>query len=108
MFWAACALVGGPVFGAAGWAWWRDQEHFANLGAAVVPVAFFAEAAISYGVRLHDASTAVLFAALGALTFAILGLARHRYLGIAEWLLVTVPVAMLGELILGLVYRQAF
>jgi Family of unknown function (DUF6518) len=108
VFWAACAFVGGPVFGAAGWAWWRDHRRFDNLGAAVLPAAFFAEAAISYGVRLHYASSAVLFAALGALAFGILGLGRHRHLGIARWLLVTVPVAMLGELILGLVYRQAF
>jgi hypothetical protein len=108
VFWAACAFLGGPVFGAAGWACWRDRGHFGNLGAAVLPAAFLAEAAISYGVRLHYASSALLFAGLGALAFGILGLGRHRYLGIARWLVVTVPVAMLGELVLGLVYRQAF
>jgi Family of unknown function (DUF6518) len=108
VFWAACALLGGPVFGAAGWVWRRDQGHLGNLGAAVLPAAFFAEASISYGLRLHYASSAVLFAAVGALAFAILGLDRHKFLGIARWLPVTVPVAMLGKLILGLVYRQAF
>jgi Family of unknown function (DUF6518) len=108
VFWAACALLGDPVFGAAGWAWWRDHGRVGNLGAAVVPAAFLAEAAISYGVRLHYGSSAVLFATVGALAYGVLGLDRHQYLGIARWLLVTVPVAMLGELILGLVYRQAF
>ena len=74
----------------------------------MLPAAFFAEAAVSYGLRLHYASSAILFAPLGALAFALLGLHRRDHLGIARWLLATVPAAMLAELILGLVYRQAF
>jgi hypothetical protein len=106
VFWAACAIVAGPVFGAAGWAWWHAPERLSTLGAAVLPAAFFAEGAISYGLRLHDTSSAILFAALGSAPIVLLG--RHQQLAIARRLLVTVPVAMLAELILGIVYRQSF
>jgi hypothetical protein len=108
VFWAACAIVGGPVFGTAGWAWWRAPERASASGGAVLPAAFFAEAMISYGLRLHYGSSAILFATLGAVAFVLLGLRRGQHLAIARWLLVTVPVAMLAELILGIVYQQSF
>jgi hypothetical protein len=107
-FWAGCAIAGGPIFGAAGWAWWRAPERASDLGAASLPAAFFAEAAISYGIRLHYASSAILFAALGALTFVLLGVHRRAHTGIARWLLVTVPAAIVAVLVLGLVYQQSF
>jgi hypothetical protein len=48
LFWAACALIGGPLFGAAGWAWWRGPARLSGLGTAALPAAFLAEAAVAY------------------------------------------------------------
>ncbi len=35
-FWTACAVLGGPLFGAAGWAWWRGPAALSALGAAAL------------------------------------------------------------------------
>ena len=53
VFWAACAVVGGPLFGAAGWVWWRRPAPVSGLGASALPAAFLAEAAVAYAWRLH-------------------------------------------------------
>lgn len=57
---------------------------------------------------MHAEHEPILFAALGAGGFLLLGLHGRAHMGIAGWLLVTVPVAMLTELILGLVCTKAF
>src|ERR1700761_9601703 len=44
LFWGVCALVGGPLFGLAGWAWRHETGRLRVIGAAFPPGTFFAEA----------------------------------------------------------------
>ena len=108
LFWVACAVLGGPLFGAAGWAWWRGPAALSGLGAAALPAAFLAEAAVAYAWRLHYWSSAILFAATAAVVFALAGLHRHQHLRAARWLLAAFPAGVAAELLLGLIYSQSF
>jgi hypothetical protein len=107
-FWGGCAIVGGPVLGAAGWAWWRGPNRLRGLGASVLAAAFIAEAVVAYGWRLHDTSSAILFAAIGVAAVAPLGVHRRQCRRIALWLIAVLPVGIVAELALGLAYRQSF
>jgi Family of unknown function (DUF6518) len=106
LFWTGCAVVGGPVFGAAGWLWRQDRVR--GLGASVLAASFLAEAAISYGWRLHYTSSAILFAALGIGAAVLLGLRNGQYAPLCRWLLLTFPAGAVAELLLGLVYARSF
>jgi len=106
LFWTGCALVGGPVFGAAGHLWRQDRVR--GLGASVLVASFLAEAVISYGWRLHYTSSAVLFAGLGVAAAVLLGLRGRQYASLCRWLLITFPAGAIAELILSLVYAQSF
>ncbi|HEY1479302.1 MAG TPA: DUF6518 family protein [Gaiellales bacterium] len=108
VFWGVCAVVGGPIFGAAGWAWWRGPYRLRGLGAALLAAAFGAEALVSYGWRLHYTSTAILFAAIGVGAALLLGIHRREHLRVALWLLAALPAGIVAEVVLGLVYRQSF
>jgi hypothetical protein len=105
VFWGVCAVVGGPVFGAAGWMWKRGTADTRGVGAATLAAAFLAEAIVSYGWRLHYWSSAALFAGLGI--FVLISLDRGDRQGrrAAGWLVATLPVGLAGELLLGLVHR---
>jgi ABC-type transport system involved in cytochrome c biogenesis permease subunit len=80
-----CAVIGGPVFGAVGRLWWRGPGRLRGLGAAVLAAASLAEAAVSYGWRLHYTSSAILFAALGVAVVALLGLRGRHYPHVGRW-----------------------
>jgi hypothetical protein len=108
LFWAACAVLGGPLFGAAGWAWWRGPAPLSGLGTAALPAAFLAEAAVAYAWRLHYWSSAVLFAILGVAVFVLASLHRRQYAAAARWLLAAFPAGVAAELLLGLIYSQSF
>lgn len=108
LFWTACAIAAGPVFGVAGWSWWRGARRLRGLGASVLPASFLAEAAVAYWWRLHYLSSALLFAALGVAVFAVLGLRRREHVHVVLWCLATFPLGVVAELVLGLVYRQSF
>lgn len=106
LFWTGCAVVGGPVFGAAGWLW--RQGRVRGLGASVLVASFLAEAAVGYGWRLHYTSSAILFAVIGVAAAVLLGLRDRAYVPLCRWLLVTFPAGAIAELILGLVYARSF
>jgi hypothetical protein len=108
LFWAACAVVGGPLFGASGWLWRRNPGRLSGLGASVLPAAFLAEAAVAYAWRLHYYSSAVLLAVIGIAVLAATGRRGHQPLRAAGWLLVTFPAGAAAELLLGLMYQQRF
>lgn len=111
VLWSATAVVGGPVFGLAGWVWrcgpsgrWR----WPALGAASVAAAFLAEA-LGYQVYLGYTGEAVLFSVLGVLAGLALGATASRepggtphllrgMAGTAAWLLVALPAGVLGEI----------
>jgi hypothetical protein len=107
-FWAACAVIGGPLSGAAGWAWWRGPARLSGPGTAALPGAFLAEAAVAYAWRLHYWSSATLFAVVGAAVFALAGLHRRQYAPAARWLPAVFAAGVAAELLLGLIYNQAF
>jgi hypothetical protein len=106
LFWTGCAVVGGPIFGAAGWLWLQDRVR--GLGASVLAASFLAEAAVSYGWRLHYTSSAILFAGLGIAAAALLGLRGRQYVPLCRWLLLTFPAGAVAELLLGFVYARSF
>jgi hypothetical protein len=108
VFWGVCAVVGGPVFGAAGNSWWRHRRTRAALGAAILAAAFIAEGLVGYGWRLGYTSSAVLFCVIGAVIAVALGSRRHQLFRTLRWLPATFVVGALGELLLGLVYKQSF
>lgn len=88
VFWVVCAVVGGPVFGLAGWAWWRRQGRAGSLGAAFLPGTFLGEAIGSYVLRLHYYSAGVLFSVIGIAALVLLGW-RVRRPDILLWAAVT-------------------
>jgi hypothetical protein len=72
LFWTACALVGGPVSGCAGWAWRWGSHRAHGFGAAFLPGSFIAEAFGAYGLRLHYEPGLTLFLLIGAVLFALM------------------------------------
>jgi Family of unknown function (DUF6518) len=72
LFWAACAVAGGPVAGYAGWAWRWGGPGAQGFGAAFLPGSFIAEAFGAYGLRLHYEPGLTMFLLIGALLFALL------------------------------------
>jgi hypothetical protein len=105
-FWAACAVVGGPLLGASGWLWWRGPPRLGSLGASVLPAAFLAEAAVAYAWRLHYYSSAALLAIIGIVVLGLTGRRGRQHLRAAAWLLVTFPAGAVAEVLLDLIYRQ--
>jgi hypothetical protein len=65
-------------------------------------------AAVSGGWRPHSTSSAILFAALGVVAAAPLGLRDRQYAPLCRWLLLTFPAGAIAESLLGLVYARSF
>jgi hypothetical protein len=77
VFWVVCAVFGGPLFGWAGWAWWRAADRLSPLGAGLAPATFLAEAIGTYELRLHYQSTVVLYVAIGLALLAVVTLSSR-------------------------------
>lgn len=104
VFWAGCALLGGPLFGLAGNLWRTGPPSLRGLGGATMASAFLAEGLWTYLHLLGYRTTAVLWLGIGgalALTLA----RRIRDLG---WLALALPAAVLAEIALSAIYSQAF
>jgi Family of unknown function (DUF6518) len=108
VFWAVCAAVGGPVLGMSGWLWWRAGGRLTGFGAAVLAAAFFSEALVAYTWRLHYWSSAALFGALGTAAICLLGLRGWQHRMVVRWLVLVLPIGVLAEFALELVYQQSF
>jgi hypothetical protein len=104
-FWAACAVVGGPIFGLAGQLWRTPPPRGRGLGAAILSAAFLSEGLWSYLHELRYYTTAALWIAIGAAVALSLGRGRLTDL---RWLGLTVPLALAGEIVLTTIYRQSF
>jgi hypothetical protein len=102
--WSLCAVVGGPVFGAAGHAWWRAAP--AGVGAALLVAAYASEAVVAYHFRLGYSSTAWLFGAIALLLAVGLGRHRSQYPALARWVLPAFIAGVLGHVTLGLVLER--
>lgn len=102
-FWAGCAIAGGPVFGMAGWSWWRGRMPVRGLGASALPAAFFAEATVSYGWHLHYWASAALFGVAGLVAFAVVGLRGYRHRDLVVWLLTDYLIAVVVVAVVDIV-----
>lgn len=99
--WSLCAVIGGPIFGAAGQAWRRASP--AGLGGALLVAAWATEAMVVYQLGLGYSSTAVLFLTIAALLSLTLGAHRRQYRAMGRWLLPALAAGCAGNLVLGLV-----
>ena len=106
LFWTACGLVGGPLFGLAGCLWRGACAHrprACGVSTAAVPAAFLAEGLVGYGVRLHDLGSAILFVLIGVLAALALGWPGRRRGGLIRWLMPVLACGVVAELGLGLI-----
>lgn len=101
VLWSLCAVVGGPVFGAAGYSWRRAAP--AGLGAAALVAAYASEALVSYELRLGYTSSAVLFGLVAVGLAVVLGRHRGQYVPMLRWLAPALLAGVAGHLLLGLV-----
>jgi Family of unknown function (DUF6518) len=95
VFWTVCALVGGPLFGLAGWAWRHGAGRSRIRGAAFLPGTFIAEAVGAYLLRVHDGSAAVLYLAIGAVLLVLVSW-QVRRLELLAWTGVVTVVGLVA------------
>jgi hypothetical protein len=112
--WVATGVVGGPVFGVAGWCWRHVRSlRWTGLSAALMGGVFLSEGAVGYGIYLHYTGDAVLFCTMGVLLVAALGAtapavravrAPARGIGTAlVWLLLVLPLGAAGQVLLRVI-----
>lgn len=98
-FWFASALVGGPIFGAAGHLCRNAEPR--GLGIAMLAGAFVAEGLYAYAHQQHAYLTGALWVTIGV------ALTRGRPQPL-RWLGVTVPVGLAGEAAVTTVLTRFF
>ena len=101
VLWTVCAVVGGPIFGAAGHAWRRAAP--AGVGAALLVAAYASEAVVLYHFQLGYSATAWLFLSIAVLLAVGLGRHRHQYPALARWVVPAFVAGAAGHAVLGLV-----
>jgi hypothetical protein len=99
VFWTVCALLGGPLFGWAGWAW-RAGPHAGRAAAgAFLPATFLGEGVGAYLVRLHYDADAALFVVIAAALLALVAVAADvAWTRLVVW---TVGLGALAALLYG-------
>ncbi|HEX3804990.1 MAG TPA: DUF6518 family protein [Solirubrobacteraceae bacterium] len=103
VFWAVCAVLGGPLFGFAAYVGRRGARPWHGIGLSALSAVFLAEGIWTYVHELHSYGAAGIWVGI-ALGIALL-IPRGREL---RWLGLAVPLAMLGEIALTQVYTTAF
>lgn len=91
LLWTCAGVLGGPVFGAAGWLWRTARSvngRWSGVGGALLAGCWLAEALITYLVVLRRPDEALVFAVVAAL---LAGLLSRR--GDRRALLTRLPVA---------------
>jgi hypothetical protein len=104
VFWLVCALLGGPLFGAAGYLWRRARLPLRGLGGTALAAAFLAEGIWAYWHHLHYKSTAVLWLVIAAAMVALFARRPIEF----RWLALTFALALPAEIILTATYTQSF
>jgi hypothetical protein len=95
LFWIIGAVVGGPVFGAAGWAWRHGRRPALALG--LLTAAFIAEAGFHLVVHAEP-PVAAGFVLAGLLVPLVLGRSRSERIDAYLW---AIPMTLLGGLGFG-------
>ncbi len=109
IFWIGIALVGGPLFGAAG-RWWRDTREWQRVvGAALLGAVIIAEGVyLLQVVQPEDRAAGWVEIAVGVIVPLLLGRSnRDRLLGLAA-LLPALLLGAVGFLVMNFVYSVAF
>lgn len=101
VLWSVCAVLGGPLFGAAGHLWRRAAP--AGLGAALLMATYAAEALVGYGLRLGYTGSAVLFGVIAVVLVLVLGRHRAQLVATARWSVPALLAGAVGHYALGLV-----
>jgi hypothetical protein len=104
LFWLACGLVGGPIFGAAGFVWRHGRLWLRGLGGTAPAAAFLAEGIWVYWHTLHYGTTAALWIAIALLLNLLLARRPIEF----RWLGLTLAAALVGEVVVTGVYTQSF
>jgi hypothetical protein len=108
-FWTACAVVGGPLFGWAGWTWWRGPRDQRSYGGALLPATFVGEGVGAEALRLHHGGAAVLYLVVGVVCFVVVAARSGR---IPVLMALTVGLATLAAIaygpVLGMLAGSAF
>ena len=99
-FWTACAVVGGPLFGAAGQLWRTGEPRRRGLGLAALAGVFVAEGAYAFAHQEQRYLAGALWIAIGL----ALVLATRQ----ARWLGLTVPLGLAGEVVLTFGVQRLF
>jgi hypothetical protein len=94
-FWGVCAVIGGPIFGCAGWAWRRAKSQLQPVGGAFLPATFIAEAIGTYQLRLHYHGDVFLYVAIGVVLLVVVATSTRRP---ARALLATAGLTMIGTI----------
>jgi hypothetical protein len=72
VFWGMCAVIGGPIFGWAGWASRHEKRELRPIGGCFLPATFISEALGTYQLRLHYRGDVILYAVIGLVLCAAL------------------------------------
>jgi len=94
IFWGLGAVVGGPVFGLAGFTWRSGEHRYRAIALGLLAAAFLAEAGYHL-IVLQEPPVAAGFAIAGLLVPLILGRSRQDRLGAY---VAAVPALVLGAL----------
>jgi hypothetical protein len=95
LFWGTGALVGGTVFGLAGYTWWTSPVHRHRALALGLLAAVFIGEGLYHWLTLGEPTVAAAFAIVGAAVPGVLGRSRDDRLG---GYVAIVPALALGAL----------
>lgn len=104
LFWTGCAVVGGPLFGAAGRLWRSGVGDLRGIGSSVLASAFLAEGLWLYLHELRHYATAALWITISAILAATMPRGQRE----RRWLPLTLLTGLLGEIVLSQVYVRSF
>ncbi|MDA0185378.1 DUF6518 family protein [Solirubrobacter phytolaccae] len=105
VFWTACAVVGGPLFGVAGQLWRSGEPGLKGLGTAALAGVFVAEGAWAF---LHEEQRYLAGALWITIGLALAVLSSRGRVEQLRWLGLTVPLGLSGEVVLTSALQRLF